>query len=194
MMGTYYGNRPIVRERVFKEPVTDPNTGAPVLDPMTGQMQMQDIRRKVVEPFDFSQFKHLWLNTSVNVGATTYYSEIAMVQTLDNLHRDGTLDTIDYLERLPDKLLPRKDELIQKMREMMGVPAPAEEQATTPAPTGARNPLSAANVPTPKKPQGIPSGSAPTMGGQSASRTPSARCRREFRVTSRICLLPRKTA
>ena len=53
---------------------------------------------------------------SVDVGATTYYSEIAMVQTLDNLRRDGVLSVIDYLERMPDKLITRKQELIEGLK------------------------------------------------------------------------------
>ena len=69
-----------------------------------------------VREFDFSIFKHLWLNVSVDVGATTYYSEIAMVQTLDNLRREGVLSVIDYLERMPDKLITRKQELIEGLK------------------------------------------------------------------------------
>ena len=52
--------------------------------------------------------------------------EIAMVQTLDNLRRDGTLEIIDYLERIPDKLIPRKAGLIAQMRERMGQAAEKE--------------------------------------------------------------------
>ena len=74
----------------------------------------------MAEQFDFSVFKRLWLNISVDVGATTYYSEIAMVQTLDNLRHDGTLSVIDYLERMPDKLISRKQELIDALRKQEG--------------------------------------------------------------------------
>lgn len=88
MMGTYYGVRPVIREREVQE-------------------------------YDFSIFKDLWLNISVDVGATTYYSEIAMVQTLDNLRRDGTLSVIEYLERMPDKLITRKQELIESLKKRM---------------------------------------------------------------------------
>ncbi len=70
-----------------------------------------------VREFNFSVFKHLWLNVAVDVGATTYYSEIAMVQTLDNLRRDGVLSVIDYLERMPDKLITRKQELLENLRQ-----------------------------------------------------------------------------
>jgi hypothetical protein len=126
MMGTYYGRRPLVREKDFDEVITDPS-GAPMLDPMTGQMQIRKVKHKVMEEFDFSQFKHLWFNTRVDVGATSYYSELATVQTLDNLRQDGTLDVIDYLERVPDKYIPRKDELIEKLQQFQAMNSQAQQ-------------------------------------------------------------------
>ena len=57
------------------------------------------------------------MNVRADVGATTYFSEIAMVQTLDNLRRDGVLDVMAYLERIPDKLVPRKRELMERLGE-----------------------------------------------------------------------------
>ena len=116
MMGTYYGERPLVRNKDLKELQTGPD-GEPVIDPVTGQMMTRTETRRVAEMFDFRQFKKLWLNVRVNAGATSQYSEIAMVQTLDNLRRDGTLDVIDYLERIPDKLIPLRNELIAKLKE-----------------------------------------------------------------------------
>ena len=116
MMGTYYGRRPIVREREMNEPVRDPATGLPVLDRESGVMRTGKVRRRVAEEYDFARFKNLWFNVRVNAGATTYYSEIAMVQTLDNLRRDGTLEVIDYLERIPDRLIPRKEELVRELK------------------------------------------------------------------------------
>ena len=119
MMGTYYGKRPLVRERSVEEIVTD-EAGAPVIDPETGKMQVNTVTSRVAERYDFAAFKNLWFNVRVNAGASTYYSEIAMVQTLDNLRRDGTLEVIDYLERIPDKLIPRKAELVRSLRERAG--------------------------------------------------------------------------
>lgn len=121
MMGTYYGKRPIVKDRKMQEPVLDAS-GNPTIDPMTGMMQMQSVSRRVVEDFDFSQFKHLWLNIRADVGATSYYSEIAMTQTLDNLRAAGVLDVIQYLERVPDKLIPKKGELIDELKKSAGQP------------------------------------------------------------------------
>ena len=115
MQGTLYGKRPVIMSKVFKDLVIG-DDGVPVIDPMTGRMKTQEVTYKVVEEFDFSQLKNVALSMKIDAGATTYFSEIAMTQTLDNLRRDGTLDVIQYLERLPDKLIPRKKELIDELR------------------------------------------------------------------------------
>ena len=135
MMGTYYGTRPVIVEQEFEELVTD-SAGVPQIDPMTGQMRTQKLVRKVVKEFDFSQLKHICLNMKVDVGDTTYFSEVAMTQTLDNLRRDGTLDVIQYLERIPDKLIPRKQELINELRGRIadGTQANAAAGAALPEP------------------------------------------------------------
>ena len=114
MMGTYYGSRPVVTERTFQEPVMQ--GGVPQFTP-NGTMAVKTVTRRVVEQYDFSKFKDLWLRLRVDVGAASYFSEIAMTQTLDNLRANGTLDIIQYLERLPDKLIPKKDELLQELKQ-----------------------------------------------------------------------------
>ena len=151
MAGTYYGERPIIVEQEFEELVTDA-TGAPQIDPMTGQMKTQKMVRKVVKEFDFSQLKHICLNMRVDVGATTYYSEIAMTQTLDNLRKDGTLDVIQYLERIPDKLIPRKQELINELRGRIAEGTQA-------------NAAAGAAIPEPGSPGSAEGGANPTQGG-----------------------------
>ena len=114
MIGTYYGVRTVMRAQSMEEPVTD-GQGIPQVD-SSGVMKTRTVTQRVAQEYDFSKFKILWFNVRVNAGATTYYSEIAMVQTLDNLRRDGTLEIVDYLERIPDQLIPRKAELIREMR------------------------------------------------------------------------------
>jgi hypothetical protein len=128
MMGTYYGLRPLVREREFREPVLGPG-GVPQLGP-DGTMVLETVTRRVVELFDFSCFRDLWLKLRVDVGASSCFSEIAMTQTLDNLRANGTLDVIQYLERVPDRLIPRKAELVAELKkarqEMTEQQAPAK--------------------------------------------------------------------
>ena len=127
MMGTYYGTRTVVMNKALEEIVVSA-AGKPTINREDGRMETRATTKRVAVTYDFSKFKNLWFNTRVNAGATTYYSEIAMVQTLDNLRRDGTLEVIDYLERLPDKLIPRKAELVESLRRKTGTPAlPAGE-------------------------------------------------------------------
>lgn len=88
MMATNYGIRPVV-------------------------MQQDDDR--VVEEFDFSKLKGMWLNIKADVGAASYFSEVASIQTLDNLLNAGRIEFIDYLKRIPDELIPQKQELINSL-------------------------------------------------------------------------------
>lgn len=120
MMGNYYGQRPVVFTRESTEPMTD-EMGNQIIDPMTGQVKYQTKQERVVENFDFRQLKNLWFNIRANVGASTYWSRLASVQTLDNLRNAGILDVIDYLERMPDEYIPEKDALISKIRAKMNM-------------------------------------------------------------------------
>ena len=122
MMGTYYGTRPVVVEQEMEEPVLGP-AGIPMIDPQTGLMKTAHATRKVLKEFDFRVFKELFFRIRVDVGASSYFSEIAMTQTLDRLRQDGTLDMIQYLERIPDKLIPKKQELIEALRRQPPIPA-----------------------------------------------------------------------
>lgn len=88
MMATNYGIRPVV-------------------------MQQDDDR--VVEEFDFSKLKGMWLNIKADVGAASYFSEVASIQTLDNLLNAGRIEFIDYLKRIPNELIPQKQELINSL-------------------------------------------------------------------------------
>ena len=118
MMGTYYGERPVIVDKAYDEVVTGPD-GAPMLNPMTGMMMTNKVNHKTVEVFDFSTFKHLALNLRIDVGATSYFSEIARTQTLDNLRKDGVLNVIQYLERIPDTLITDKQGLIDELKQQM---------------------------------------------------------------------------
>lgn len=120
MMGTYYGKRPVVRTIEQTEEIIDPSTGQPTVQVKKG---------KVVEMYDFNKLKNLWLNVRADVGASTYWSRIAVVQTLDNLKVTGVLDVLDYLERMPDEYIPRKEELLAKLRQQASL---AEQQQQVP--------------------------------------------------------------
>jgi hypothetical protein len=100
MMGTNYKERPIVITR-------------------DGQ--------KVVETFDFSVFKNMWLNVKCDVGPSTYWSEEALVEMLDNLlsMHDPLFDMITYLESLPEAY--KNEDLIDKLKQKMEQSAEMQE-------------------------------------------------------------------
>jgi hypothetical protein len=66
--------------------------------------------------FDFSVLSEIPLSLQLDVGASSYWSEIATVQTLDNLLMQNKMNLDDYLERIPDGYVSKKQELIDKIR------------------------------------------------------------------------------
>ena len=91
MMGTYYGLRPVV--------VTGLNN------------------ERTVEMFDFKMLKDMWLHIKIDVGNASYFSEVASVQTLDNLLNNGFIEFVEYLKRIPDEIIPNKQELINQIEQ-----------------------------------------------------------------------------
>ena len=112
MMGTYYGRRPVTIP-IQNNHNNNIINSAPDL---SGDLSANQKVKKITIDFDFSIFKNIWFNLRTDIGASNRFDEIALTQTLDNLRRDGVLNSIQYLERLPDRFLPRKDELIAELR------------------------------------------------------------------------------
>lgn len=88
--------------------------------------------------YDFSDIKKHPFAFKLDVGASTYYSEIASMQTLDNLLRLGAITPVEYLERVPDGYVPGRQELVDELKQkeeeqrriqyaQMGLPVPGEE-------------------------------------------------------------------
>ncbi len=66
--------------------------------------------------FDFAVLELLPMQLRLDVGAASYWSEITAIQTLDNLLLQNRITLEDYLERIPDGYISRKQELIDKVR------------------------------------------------------------------------------
>lgn len=85
------------------------------------------------QPFDFSALKRIPLTIEQEVGASSYWSEMASMQTLDNLLMNKLISREQYIERLPNGYINKKQELLADFR--------AEEaamQAAAVADTGTR--------------------------------------------------------
>ena len=123
-MSEYYGNR-------FVE-VSGPN----------GQ-------GKVIVPFDFSILKEIPFTVELDVGASSYWSEIASMQTLDNLLMQGKISTVEYLKRIPAGQITDRETLIAVLEEqermekaMAGIPVPdaGAQQTSVPGATDEAEP------------------------------------------------------
>ncbi len=66
-------------------------------------------------PFDFSLLRRAGLGLKLDVGASSYWSEIASLQTLDNLLLRDKISVVDYLERIPDGYIAKRGELIDSI-------------------------------------------------------------------------------
>jgi hypothetical protein len=65
-----------------------------------------------LEDFDFSILRNLQLAIKQDVGASSYWSEMASMQTLDNLLMNKLITPKQYVERLPNGYISRKQELL----------------------------------------------------------------------------------
>ena len=67
------------------------------------------------EQFAFKKYKECLFDCTVDVGASSYWSEIAALNTLDNLLAQGHITFLQYLKRLPDNIIPEKQQLIDEV-------------------------------------------------------------------------------
>ena len=63
----------------------------------------------------FSESRSALFDCAVEVGDTGWWSEVTAVNTLDGLLKLGKISATQYLERLPENIIPRKKELIESL-------------------------------------------------------------------------------
>ena len=84
------------------------------IDPMTGQ----PITKIVNAEFDFSTIGDFKERVKVEIGGSSYWSELNQVQTLDNLYQMGIIpDPKTYVELIPDKYIRDKARLLEALDE-----------------------------------------------------------------------------
>ncbi|MEF2645660.1 MAG: hypothetical protein U0N32_06040 [Oscillospiraceae bacterium] len=125
-MAAYYGKR--------KVQVSMPDVGADIL-----AFAGKDPEELETVLFDYGILNDMPMALKLDVGASSYWSEMASVQTLDNLLMQDKITIEEYLERIPDGYIPKRQELIasrkQAAQQQMMQP---EEQSTGSTPeTGA---------------------------------------------------------
>lgn len=70
--------------------------------------------------FDFARLKEFPIAIKQDVGASSYWSEMANMQTLDNLLMNHHITLKQYLDRLPSGYISKKQELIQDIEALAG--------------------------------------------------------------------------
>lgn len=125
-MAAYYGKR--------KVQVSMPDVGSDIL-----AFAGKDPEELETVLFDYGILNDMPMALKLDVGASSYWSEMASVQTLDNLLMQDKITIEEYLDRIPDGYIPKRQELIasrkQAAQQQMMQP---EEQSTGGTPeTGA---------------------------------------------------------
>lgn len=99
-------------------------------------------------PFDFSMLRNMPMQLKLDVGASSYYSEIASIQTLDNLLQMDKITILQYLERIPDGYIPERRKLVEELREQIERQAQMQTLTQPPGDAAPAPPIGAASVPT----------------------------------------------
>ena len=68
-------------------------------------------------PFDGSRYRDMVVCAQVDVGASSLWSEVESVQTLDNLFKKDVLTVEQYLSRLPKGIIPNLNGLIRELKQ-----------------------------------------------------------------------------
>lgn len=103
-MAAYYGKR--------KVQVSMPDVGADIL-----AFAGKDPEELETVLFDYGLLNEMPMALKLDVGASSYWSEMASVQTLDNLLMQDKITIEEYLERIPDGYIPKRQELIASRKQ-----------------------------------------------------------------------------
>ena len=72
-------------------------------------------KSQVVE-FNFDELKNMKFRLKVEVGASSYWSELASIETLDRLLQQEAITFKQYLERIPVGLITQKQSLLEDIK------------------------------------------------------------------------------
>lgn len=97
-------------------------------------------------PFDADKYKDMMLTAHIEVGPSTLWATSTVISTLDNLLQMQAIDIVQFLERVPEGIIPKKQELINEIRaareqqqaleqQQAMAQAQAQQQSAAPYPT-----------------------------------------------------------
>ncbi len=67
-------------------------------------------------PFDGDRYKNMMLSARIEVGPSTLWATSTVIATLDNLLKMKEITIIQFLERIPEGIIPKKQKLINQIK------------------------------------------------------------------------------
>lgn len=128
MMSVRYGTRMVE---------TTLDMGKPGEQPLGMELPAQTF----LQPFDFSTLKEVQLSIKQDVGASSYWSEMASMQTMDNLLMNHMITPKQYIERLPMGYITKKQELLDDLMAAQASPPVAGDGGGITGTTSAQMPV-----------------------------------------------------
>lgn len=78
-------------------------------------------------PFDSTVLRDVIINARVDVGASTVWSAAVVISTLDSMLKAGVITPIQYLERMPDGIIPDRAGIIEQLKTADTAPEEVQE-------------------------------------------------------------------
>lgn len=73
--------------------------------------------KREIKEFDFDKLKDMKFRIKIDVGPSSYWSELAAMETLDNLLATEKINFLQYLDRVPSGVIPQKQELVEEIKQ-----------------------------------------------------------------------------
>lgn len=80
------------------------------------KVDVMELGKRVVKEFDFSTLKNMKMRIKIDVGPSSYWSQITAMQTLDHLLEADRITFQQYLDRIPNGIIPKSKELIEELK------------------------------------------------------------------------------
>lgn len=82
----------------------------------TRSIDVEVMGKRQIKEFDFSKLQNMQFRIKIDVGPSSYWSELTAIETLDNLLNAERITFTQYLDRLPSGIIPQKQELIEEIK------------------------------------------------------------------------------
>lgn len=84
-------------------------------------------------PFDADKYKDMMLSARIEVGPSTLWATSTVISTLDNLLSRNAIDVIQFLERIPEGYITKKQELINELKAQREAQLQAQQASELPS-------------------------------------------------------------